>query len=146
MTFREIEQGQLFTSFLENRTQTAVKVNEKTAIILETGKFVSIHHNQKTEQVGAFREKNVTLGETPSGETVLYYHEGNGLTVLRILVLGRSLESANAVKPLIGEETRKTVDKSVDIILRKIERKMREAVNLLPALRDGLVEDFDDSG
>lgn len=144
MTFRDIEQGQIFTSFYSNKTRTAIKAGEKTAILLETGETVTIHANRKVEPVGAFNQKNVTLGETPAGETVLYHHEGNGLTVLRVLVLGRSFESENAVKPLMGREAKKIVDKSVDIILRKIERKMREAVNLLPALRDGLVEDLDD--
>ena len=45
MTFRDIEQGQVFTSFYSNKTRTAIKTDDKTAILLETGETVMIHHN-----------------------------------------------------------------------------------------------------
>lgn len=138
--FRELPNGELFTVSLDHiHHVTAIKLNEKTAIRLDNGERIDVHHNRNVDGI-ITPEAESAVGVL--GQDVVLYapaHQ-NQFRVHHVLVLRSDYVPKSAIQQAKPQFVKKEVDKSIQGLIDKLCERTRQAQNLLAVLKDSVCD------
>lgn len=140
MKFRELPIGALHTvTTPDYRHITVIKLDEKTAIRVDTGERIDVHHNRNVDGIitPAAESAVGVLGQ----DVVLYApaHQDQ-YRVHHVLVLRSEYVPKSAIQQAKPQFVKKEVDKSILLLIEKLCENGRRAHNLLAVLKDSLCD------
>lgn len=144
MKFKSLPNGKIFQFTPQPGTRYAAIKADGGAYLLHNGEKIEIHASRDCAEIPILRGDGYRLGVMGESGRLVIFSQANDSQVFvhDFLVIGHSMMTKNAVKPIVGKVEREEQERLLYIIFSQIDTQMQKTENLLKVLKDGLFEDF----